>query len=78
MDNEILRAAARKRGVRSRPRSGPSSGEVEPPRKRVCDLLGAPRSTIYAREGAALRDESGVVPSSSARQEAKWIVRAVL
>ncbi|CAN5163519.1 IS3 family transposase [soil metagenome] len=30
-------------------------------RKRVCDVLDAPRSTIYAREGAARADETGVV-----------------
>lgn len=27
----------------------------------MCDVLAAPRSSIYAREGAALRDEVGVV-----------------
>jgi putative transposase len=35
--------------------------ELDFPRKRVCDVLAAPRSTIYAREGAARRAESGVV-----------------
>jgi transposase InsO family protein len=30
-------------------------------RKRVCDVLGAPRSTIYARESAAEHAEGGVV-----------------
>lgn len=35
--------------------------ELDFPRKRVCDVLEAPRSTIYAREAAAVRDRSGVV-----------------
>ena len=35
--------------------------QLDYPRKRVCDVLGAPRSTIYARQGAAVRDETGVV-----------------
>lgn len=35
--------------------------ELDCARKRVCDVLGAPRSTIYAREAAAVRDCSGVV-----------------
>lgn len=35
--------------------------ELEVGRKRVCDVLDAPRSTIYAREAAAVRDNLGVV-----------------
>ncbi len=35
--------------------------ELDYPLKRACDVLGAPRSTIYAREGAALRHETGAV-----------------
>lgn len=35
--------------------------EFEVARKRVCDVLDAPRSTIYAREAAAVHDEQGVV-----------------
>ena len=35
--------------------------ELDVARKRVCDILDAPRSTIYARDAAALRDPSGVV-----------------
>jgi putative transposase len=35
--------------------------ELDVERKRVCDLLDAPRSTIYAREAAVVRDETGVV-----------------
>ena len=35
--------------------------ELEVARKRVCDVLGAPRSTIYARQAAAIRDDGGVV-----------------
>jgi len=35
--------------------------ELDVGRKRVCDVLDAPRSTIYAREAAAIRDETGVV-----------------
>jgi putative transposase len=35
--------------------------ELEVARKRVCDVLDAPRSTIYARETAAIRDDTGVV-----------------
>ena len=30
-------------------------------RKRVCDVLGAPRSTIYAREAASVHDGHGEV-----------------
>jgi putative transposase len=35
--------------------------QLDVARKRVCDVLDAPRSTIYARETAAIRDEGGVV-----------------
>jgi transposase InsO family protein len=35
--------------------------ELDVARKRVCDILDAPRSTIYAREAAAVRGPSGVV-----------------
>jgi len=35
--------------------------QLDYPRTRVCDVLDAPRSTIYAREGAARRAETGVV-----------------
>ena len=35
--------------------------ELDVGRKRVCDVLDAPRSTIHAREAAAIRDETGVV-----------------
>lgn len=35
--------------------------ELDVARKRVCDILDAPRSTIYAREAAAIRDPGGVV-----------------
>jgi putative transposase len=35
--------------------------ELEVARKRVCVVLDAPRSTIYAREAAVVRNDSGVV-----------------
>jgi putative transposase len=35
--------------------------QLDCPRKRVCDVLDAPRSTIYAREKAAVTDDGGVV-----------------
>jgi putative transposase len=35
--------------------------DLEVPRKRACDVLDAPPSTIYAREAAAVRDAHGVV-----------------
>jgi putative transposase len=35
--------------------------ELDIARKRVCDILDAPRSTIYAREAAVVRDKTGVV-----------------
>jgi hypothetical protein len=35
--------------------------ELEVARKRVCDVVDKPRSTIHAREAAAVRDETGVV-----------------
>ncbi len=41
--------------------------ELDVPRKRVCDILGAPRSTIYAREAAAGRAEAGIVSAFAKR-----------
>ena len=35
--------------------------QLDVARKRVCDVLDAPRSTIYAREAAAVHDGHGVV-----------------
>ena len=35
--------------------------QLDVARKRVCDVLGAPRSTIYAREAASGHDGQGVV-----------------
>jgi hypothetical protein len=35
--------------------------ELEVARKRVCDVLAVPRSTIYARQAATVRDSEGVV-----------------
>ncbi len=52
--------------------------QLDFPRKRVCDVLDAPRSTIYAREGAAVRDETGVViafPKRGSRTELSWPAR---
>lgn len=56
MDNEILRAAARKRGASDAAQEAAEVAvELDYPRKRVRDALVAPRSTIYAREGAPVR-----------------------
>jgi hypothetical protein len=46
MENEVLRAAAEKRGSRSRRRSGPDRMGHQLPLAMVCRVLGAPRSTI--------------------------------
>lgn len=59
MDNEILRAAARKAALDPAAEAVEIAVELEVARKRVCDVLRAPRSTIYARETSAVRDPDG-------------------
>jgi hypothetical protein len=64
MDNEILRATAEKAAPYTAQGAAEIAVETGVARKRVCDVLDAPPSTIYARETAAIRNEDGVVMAS--------------
>jgi hypothetical protein len=55
MDNEILRAAARTRGLQIHPEAAEIAVELEVATERVSIVLDAPRSTTYWRGRAAIR-----------------------
>lgn len=62
LDNDILRTAARKRGLKiPAEEAAEIAVELHAPLLRVCRILGAPRSTIYARA-------SNVVPIEGAKR----------